>query len=558
MIMSDPDGKSRWILNLTIHDLNTQAYHDVPYVIKWARGNHKGATDRIAPDATGIVHFDRTTVIPCTIMRRKGEIVPKEIIFEAKLCDPKKSRVVGEMKMNLAPFVRSAPLISQTFTMKAIGGPAPILRLSIVMSTRKVSNADLIPATDNSDASYRLSKRPRRNSMNIGQLAKILSSVTPQQPNGAKTPNPKEVSAHMRVNLSSIPVPIPSPRMTRGPAPLPPKPKKVTVSDHLKKFCESDWFPTYNMNKGFHGLDSVIFAVLHHYKFFHSEGGPTDSEFDAQLGECIETISRSHILTFLNEDQKLFVMFGLYLLLSNPPEYDIDTRRTTKMMRFISDELMQRLEVYIDQLIVKFSDFLSDVFDKNFDIDGDANRLIGAISNFRDNVEAPPVLIDHLIAALIDRMDIELVNRMIQLNTPFDFMRSLHWNTFCSRMESGSIEIKFARFREAVGTIQMAAVIDESPDLSLTLCPNLPPHVVLSILKLRDVDEAFLKLPDLQKFADHHKLNMYAPYNPLKMNCRKICGAQGLVVNTEMWKEVCICRQLFVDFPFLLDYFDEM
>lgn len=115
----------------------------------------------------------------------------------------------------------------------------------------------------------------------------------------------------------------------------------------------------------------------------------------------------------------------------------------------------------------------------------------------------------------------------------------------------------FTKFRQAVAVIQMTAVIDDDPAIAQTLCPDLQPETVLAILRLREKDDDLVHLPDLEYFASHYKLDAKAPFKQLKMNCRNICGAQGQIVDTHTWKDVCVCSQLFKDFPYLSDYFVE-
>ena len=557
-----PDGKSFWILHMTIHDIYPVPNPDASYSVKWARGSKKGKTEYVQPSNSCAV-FGTELSVPCTIIRRKGKTEEKQMLLVAKMREGKKSKQIGEFKMDLAPFVGLSAMSEQSFCMKSATSFA--VKLSIKM-TRTTQHSDFDSSMGTDDSELQKKRKPllkirsgslRRKTMTMGTMVPMAAATGGEKPavpirasgplHAQRLPAPmrKSFSSVQRIRFSDASEDTDEServKVSKGPA-----------FEEIKNLCAGTWNPTEAVNEMFHGLDALLYAALIHFKVLDASDGMSDDEFNDFVSEYWNTVKGSKLIVDMPDDTRFLAVFGLYILLLKCQTGDKFRRaRIANMMR---DDLVCWLSLYLDSSMKQFAPVRSEIFGAaEFDVDALASRMIDHISELRKSQDTPMVMSSYLVDAIIQRLDTQLVRDMCSSDGQCTFLRSLAWNTFCSRVQS---EADFVRFREAVAVVQMTQIIDDDPTCVKDLCPHLDPRTVLAILSVRELDDDMKVRPNIAKFSSCFNLQSETDEYVTPFDAEKYLDIRNSFndIPPDEWKAVCIPSQFFEDFPFLLDYF---
>ena len=285
-----PEGKSFWMLDMTIHNISPVPKEGPSYAVKWARGGKKGKTSYV-PSTSGAAIFNTQLTVPCTIIRRKGRTEEKQMMFEAKMKDGKKSKSIGEFRLNLAAFVGIAPLSMQSFPMKSSVSPLSITFSVNMTQTPRLSGHDSSMGTDDGEVH---TKKPlvrirlgslRRKTKTVGSsvpLAQINEGMPASAP--GKRPPPmsmrKSLSVCHRIRLSGTSEDTEeSVKIAKGPA-----------FEEIRNLCACAWDSNISPSATFHGIDALLYAPLAYFKVFDVSDGMRDVEFNDFIGEFWRTV----------------------------------------------------------------------------------------------------------------------------------------------------------------------------------------------------------------------------------------------------------------------------
>ena len=551
-----PEGKSVWILSMTIHDLEPYNNSSASYYIKWARGTHKGSTERAIPNAAGTAVFEKVLSVPCTIIKHKGKICAKEMTFVAKMILGKKKKKIGDFKLDLAPFVGLAPIVSQAFAMHTSSkSTPPVIRLSVCLAQSTL---------DHSETTESMEVQPRKSPRNMKRVGSMnaMSSPPSSTPSLEDYSRPKPLMNRVmtrRIGKSQIVYASENSRQlgSLGSPRIPP-PVSATEYEEIKNLCSMEW-GNEDPGEMFHGLDSVIFAALIHFHLFDPEQ-MSDEAFDDFVDLFWKMLRGSMIMSSLPDNIRFCPIFGLVALLHFPPPgISIDRTRATKMANAMSDFMQHEFDLMLSSRVRSFKNAISTLFRKDFDVDATAKMFTDEMKRLHDDGSIPLLMIDAVEKGMVRKLDTVLVATLCSGEHSCNFLSSLAWNTFCSRMRSeGENPMEFTLFTEAVAVVQMTAVIEDNPEVVKDICPHLTPNAVLSILSVRDTDEDLKALPNLKRFAKKFGIDDDEGFVPIPLDARDVLDISKRVLKTDEWKDVIVPENIVENFPFLMDYFKAM
>ena len=551
-----PEGKSLWMLTMTIHELETYNDPSASYYIKWSRGTHKGSTERAVPAGGGPVVFEKSLSIPCTIIKHRGKIAPKEMNFVAKMILGKKKKAIGDFKLDLAPFVGLAPIVCQSFAMRATKSTPPILRLSICLAQST--------SLDHSDISESIDAKPRqvpKRMKRVGSMSVMAPPVTPapslEHFAKPKPALPRTMTRRMGMSqvlyLSENSRQIGSFGGTR-PDLASPKTAPSIEYEEIKNLCSMEWRDD-GFGEWFHGIDSVLFACLEYFHVFDVEA-TSDENFASFVARFWKMLKGSAILNSLGDDMRFCPIFGFCVLLRwPPPGFTIEKRRAERLVDSMKEFMHHEFDLLLEKHVGAFRDAVAQVFRKDFDVDATANMFTQTLKKMRDDGSVPLLMVDVVEKGMVRKLDAVLVAKLCSGDSQCNFFSSLAWNTFCSRMRSqADMPMEFTLFTEAVAVVQMTAVIEDNPEVVKDICPHLTPNTVLSILSVRETDEDLQTQPNLEKFASKFGIDPDEGFTPIPLDAMDLMDAKERLT-TDGWTNITVPNSIVENFPFLMDYF---
>jgi hypothetical protein len=170
------------------------------------------------------------------------------------------------------------------------------------------------------------------------------------------------------------------------------------------------------------------------------------------------------------------------------------------------------------------------------------------VADFGRRCQLPGVTAPTVLGAFYAAFDLALTNRIYMHPTKCDFMASLAWNTFASRVRGHGIDLSM--FTEAVAVIQNTAVINDDLSTVAEICPNLPPSTVFALLSVRELDEFLTTKPCLNRFAIAHGVDLYEDFKPLEVDPQAILAVTDGIA-TDDWDRVVVPAELLEQCPFL-------
>ena len=202
-----------------------------------------------------------------------------------------------------------------------------------------------------------------------------------------------------------------------------------------------------------------------------------------------------------------------------------------------------------------FTPIISELFGSaDFDVDQLSERFTAIMLEVSTRPEIPPLLSSFIYKAVVDRVDVQLVRELCAGQCPCTFIRSLAWNTFCSRVQD---KADLVRFRDAVAVVQMTAVIVRNPACVHELCPHIDPQTVMAILSVRSLYDDVRTPPDIARFRACLKIQRGNKGCAFDADRLLDISGQFNDASLDEWRNVCIPGQILDDFPFLPDSFHE-
>jgi hypothetical protein len=302
---------------------------------------------------------------------------------------------------------------------------------------------------------------------------------------------------------------------------------------------------------GFHGIDVLLFATLLEIRALDSVGGMDASTFDKFIDEFGDKLTVSKLLGSIGNEERLFPLLGLSLLLQWPPKIHLDQQRVQRVLSVLSPIIGQSFEAFSTFHLPRFHGPIAQAFRDDTDPDLTCREFVRAFQDFRSLAGIPSVMADIVFEAMVSSVDACLVNRIYMQSTKCDFMASIVWNTFSGHARSFTKPpLDFIRFTEAIAVVQMTLAIDANPFIVGDICPHLPRSAILALLSVRELDDDLPRKPDVAKFASVFNLELYADFKPVKIDTSELFIVSKPVA-THVWKQTPIPNAIFNDCPFL-------
>ena len=547
--MSILDKTSHWNLFLTFHTLATPHRAREMYFIKWKRGSHKGSTEKCFNNEDGVVNFSKTFQCHCTIFyskrmkKNKDKILDIEIFKFNQVNKPKK---IGSLEFNLANHVGMAPIESQEF--KMVNDLKLVLSIKLVQAngTEKRRNSDteidsaLTLTTDN--ISQNSNHSPRVKQPNNGK--KLDSFFKPADK--VKRHLPPEVTSTVTFRMEN--------NFNEQEA--------INPVNGINELLNLSW-PKNNVNiclrknNPFHGIDVFLFAGLLNYKIFDSRT-TIDDGFDKFMEKFIFDLRDSTLLKSLEKYEQFIPLFGLYLLVGNPPhDYNLSISRCNEFCDSFKSILEDSLFKFVDFHTRIFDASITALFKKDADLDQVCTSFISSIQRFNRICQVPSTMTSIVNKALTITLDTVLVNQLVKTPHCCTFIGSLVLNTFCREMREYSVyPMEFLYFQEAIAVIQNTSEIDETPSSITRICPHLPTEAIISVLSARQLDEDLKTLPNLRRFSVFNNIYSTPSQTPIKLNLLSIVDFDCRKISTENWNNTYIEKEIINENAFLTKYFN--
>jgi hypothetical protein len=525
-------------LHLTIHALSSVPAHDL-FFVKWERGAHKGSTSRCCPDGAGCVYFEASFTCPCTIIYdKKGHATHKDLIFRAKaVISPGKTKQFADIKLDLSSFVGIAPVVRQTFAMKASGSRAPILVLSFSIAQGGVLEPEnLSEMSPKASIPHPAEIMPRLPPVGVKELRTRQMSVNPRRENRPLFASQAPAAPARPVSVFSIAdfaAPIPD---AAAPAPAP------TLLSTLLGCVWSD----EGGRGALHGVDCVLFAALLHMGTFSALKIDHDG-FNRLLDHFGERLVTSRLVTSLPERLRFLPLYGLFALVQRPPTLEVlDRDRVARFADAIAPVVADAFAAFADARMAALAPVTRLLFQDGCDADVVSELFVKTLRELQAADRLPPGIAPFVERAFVEWVDAALVNMIYLQPTKCDFMASLAWNSFAGRARFNPVlPLNFVRFTEAVSVVQMAQVIDDDPAAVKDICPHLPLPSVFALLSVREIDDDLRSKPDVGRFARTHGLGLFRDFQVTAVDTKEIF-AEGLTeVALGEWARVKVPEDIF-------------
>ena len=145
------------ILHFAVETIALRHNVDSSFYLEWSRGDSKGQTDQIRPDASGILNFNAIFECPCTmyVSKRNQSVRPKIIkflLYRNIDQNGKKFKVYGKLNVNVGVYYGLPNLTRDSVEMESGRSITPICTCSYVI--RQVSKPTSSSILDQDDISF--------------------------------------------------------------------------------------------------------------------------------------------------------------------------------------------------------------------------------------------------------------------------------------------------------------------------------------------------------------------------------------------------------------------
>lgn len=547
--MSTLEKTSHWNLFLTFHTLSTPHRSEEMYFIKWKRGSHKGATEKCLNNEDGVVNFSKTFQFHCTIFysKRTKKIKDKILIIDVfKFNQMNKPKKIGSLEFNIADNVGAAPIDSQEF--KMVNDLKLVLSIKLVRvgENEKRRNSDtefdsaLTVTTDNLSQAQPPSVRAKHPSgtKKLDSFSKPADKVKKYMPPEV----PADVTFRMENNFNEQ------------------VHEEVNPVNGMNNLLSLEW-PKNNVNinlrknNTFHGIDVFLFAGLLNFRIFDSRTS-FDDGFDKFLEKFFFDLRDSNLLKSLEKYEQFIPLFGLYLLVGNPPHnFSLSISRCSDFCNGLKSLIEESLFKFVDFHTRIFDASIASLFKKDADLEQVCSSFISSIQRFNRICQVPSSMAEVVSKALTITLDTILVNQLVKTPHCCTFIGSLLLNTFCREMREYSVyPMEFLCFQEAIAVIQNTAEIDETPSSINHICPHLPTEAIISVLSARQLDDDLKTLPNLRRFSVFNNIYSTPSQTPIKLNLSSIIDFDCRKISTDNWNNTYIEREIINQNGFLSKY----
>lgn len=530
--------KNSRIVRVSVHSLKTHEPESTPIFFTWTRGKHNGKSSILSVNSNGLVIFEQQFCFQCAHHADgEGKIKFLDFVFHRGQ-DQNQEDELGSISINLRPYMMES-VSKQSFSFSSDGGECSLV-ISFSSLRKRMKS---FTAQEGQAGCIHIARRIVTYTNETRSLSKLN-----------KAPSNDRIPGMRRSSITNVVHPnfksVIQRRMSR-PDSIMDKVQKVKTA--IQAILDIPVWPATHVYD-FHGIDVVLFATLATYDAFDVSlmGHAGSTSLNQFLNSAFQS---SPLLASLGPGVSFFPLYGLVALLYQPPAIlQINIEKSSQMADDLINLICYSLQTYLNGMISKLEDKITQVFTNGFDVDTVSKDISSQFNSFTTDGSIPKNMVSVIQKALVNKIDIELTNRLMgQPNTIFDTIHANQWNTFCGKLSDNGIDI--VRFHESTSVILMTSVIDEDASKISRMCPHLTAITVKAILEKRQIDEDLKTKPNIEKFAQYYSLNVDEPFKHMALSLSMLIANESKSIYTTKWLKTPIPTQILSDFPYLREYF---